>query len=63
MNDQPTDEQVNKAAELFKQGYKHDSGMSLAASGIALRKGNDVWVFGLNGEILHNPQSIVICLN
>jgi len=63
MNAQPTDEQINKAAQLFEQGYEHDSEMSLTTCGVALRKDDDVWVFGFNGEILHNPQSIVICLN
>jgi hypothetical protein len=63
MNDRPTDEQITKMAQLFKQGYRWDKKMSESTCKVVLKKDDDIWLFGLNGEIIHRPQYMIICLN
>lgn len=51
----PTEEQTAKINKLQQDGYKWDKQMSISAAGVILRKGEDIYFFGLDGEILHNP--------
>lgn len=48
--------QLDKIAALDKLGYKWDKTMSLQAAGVVMRKGEDIWFFGLDGSITHNPK-------
>jgi len=56
----PTPEQEAKTEELRKIGYTWDKNKSTAACGVVLTKGDDLYFFGLSGEILHNPDGITI---
>jgi len=51
-----TPEQRKKIEELTAQGYVWHKEDSAAAAGVVLKKGEDVWFFGLGGEIMHNPD-------
>jgi hypothetical protein len=54
------EEQEAKIDELRLQGYiwnKHKSG---ASAGVVLEKGDDLWYFSLDGDIMHNPESLTI---
>jgi len=55
-----TKEQHEKIEELQKQGFKWNKSKSISACGVVLEKDNDIYFFGLNGEILHNPQGNTI---
>lgn len=55
-----TPEQLTKIAELQQVGYKWDKQLSTAYCAVVLNKNNDLWVFGLTGEIDHNPISIKV---
>ena len=54
----PTRAQLDKVFKLRAEGYTWDRGHSIAACGIILKKGNDFYFFGLNGEIMHNPEAL-----
>lgn len=58
----PTKEQDVKMTELKEKGYYWDKRMSIASAGVMLRKGIDIWFFGLDGEIMHSPEGITISL-
>lgn len=58
----PTQEQINKIEELQQQGYKWDKQKSISAAGVVLTKGSDLYFFGLQGEIMHNPTGYSIKL-
>lgn len=60
MSNSPTKEQLDKTNELLSQGYIWDREKSISSAGVVLTKGDDLWWFGLNGEIMHNPDSITI---
>src|SRR5687768_8764010 len=51
-----TPEQGKKIEELQNQGYKWNKEKSAAAAGVILEKREDIWFFGLGGEIMHNPD-------
>jgi hypothetical protein len=53
----PTKEQNDKVEELRIDGYVWDQKDSISAAGVVMRKGEDIWFFGLEGEIMHNPQN------
>jgi hypothetical protein len=57
--DLPTPEQDKKMQELIKQKYKWNKEKSAASAGVVLEKGNDLWFFGLDGEIMHNPDKTI----
>ena len=63
VNATPTAEQDSKMKQLMKQGYMWDKPMSASSAAVVLRKGNDLWFFGMQGEIDHNPQITTIKLN
>ena len=48
-------EQSDKIVEIALQGYKLDMKDSISACGLVYKKGEDIWFFGLEGEIMHNP--------
>lgn len=52
------EEQSKKLHELEAQGYTFDEHMSIAACGVVMAKGNDVYFLGLEGEIMHNPDGL-----
>lgn len=56
-NPEPTQEQKDKLKELSDQGYKVDIKDSISACGVVLKKGNDTWFFGLDGEIEYIGES------
>lgn len=56
----PTKEQLEKTEELRKQGYVWDKNMSIACAGVVMKKGDDIWIFDLEGGIHHNPQMVRI---
>lgn len=58
----PTQEQDDKIQSLERDGYVWDKQKSISAAGVVLTKGKDLWFFGMNGEIMHNPQSVTIKL-
>ena len=58
----PTPEQDKKITEIKAQGYTWDQDMSLSAAGVVFRKGEDIWFFGLDGEVMHNPDGLHIKL-
>lgn len=53
-------QQIEKILELEKQGYMWNREKSILAAGVVYIKGKDLYFFGLNGEILHNPDGITI---
>lgn len=55
-----TKEQLDKIAGLKILGYKWNKAKSLSAVGVIFEKEDDLWFFGLNGEIMHNPDSLTI---
>lgn len=59
----PTAEQEQKISELQDQGYVFDEHHSVAAAGVVLKQADgDFWFFGLDGEIMHNPEGLTIAL-
>jgi len=54
----PTIEQNNKIQMLQKQGYIWDEQLSISYAAVVLKKGDDLWVFGLDGTISNNPKTI-----
>lgn len=54
----PTAEQTAKVEELKELGYTWDKEHSAMACGVVMAKGNDIWFFGLTGEIIHNPDKL-----
>lgn len=63
MSNQPTTEQLDKMEEISFQGYKWDRAKSLSSCGVVMMKGDDMYFFGLTGEIMHNPEGYVIKTN
>ena len=59
----PTKAQVAKIEELKTQGYSFNKDKSLAAAGVIMDKGDDLWFFGLDESIEHNPEYISIILD
>lgn len=57
---QPTEEQNDKIFQLEKQGYKLDEPTSISACGLVYVKGKDIYFFGVDGEIMHNPDGLQI---
>lgn len=57
--DPPTPEQDKKIQELWNQGYRWNKEKSIASAGVVLEKGDDLWFFGLDGEIMHNPDKTI----
>lgn len=49
--------------ELAKQGYKWDKQLSISYAGVVLKKGTDLYVFDLEGNEYHNPETIKISLS
>lgn len=56
----PTKEQLDKTDELRAQGYIWNQAKSISACGVVMEKDNDIWFFGLGGEIMHNPEGLTI---
>jgi hypothetical protein len=54
MSYQPTKEQLDKLVELKKKGYVWDKQMSISCAGVVYKKGEDIWIFDLEGGIHHN---------
>lgn len=52
----PTQEQKDKLEELLAQDYIWDIEKSAASAGVILIKDNDVYFFGLDGTIVHDPE-------
>lgn len=52
----PTKEQMAKLSSLESRGYKWNKELSYAYCAVVMKKGNDLWVFGLEGQIDHNPE-------
>lgn len=52
----PTTEQINKIDELKAQGFTWDQDKSISAAGVIMTKGDKEWFFGLQGEIMENPN-------
>lgn len=70
-DDAPTSRQERKIEDLKKEGYTWDAKHSVAAAGVVLSRGkrkagsiakDDFWFFGMEGEIMHNPDGITIKL-
>lgn len=58
-----TIEQHLKITNLKKIGYKWTKELSCAYAAVVLSKGSDIYVFTLDGEILHNPATTIINTN
>lgn len=43
---------------LFMRGYSWDKKLSIAAAGVALIKGKDLWLFSCDGEVVNDPDFI-----
>jgi hypothetical protein len=57
----PTSLQASIMTHLqFKDKYRHDKAHSVAAAGVVLKRAldGDFWLFGLDGEIMHNPEAL-----
>jgi hypothetical protein len=52
----PTKEQEDKLKEIQSQGYKFDKQLSVSSAAVIMVKGQDIWLFGLDGSIAHNPE-------
>jgi hypothetical protein len=60
MSNMPMQAQLDKIDELKKKGYYWDKEHSIAAAGVIMKHRNgDFWLFGLNGEIMHNPKAFI----
>jgi len=59
MNQEPTQEQLQKIEEIKKQGYTWNKSKSIAAAGVIFEKGEDFYPFGMDGEIEHNPKPLL----
>lgn len=59
-----TKEQIAKIDELFSQGYLWNRIRSACAAGVILEdpQSNDFWFFGMDGEIMHNPEEYSITI-
>ena len=55
-----TIEQHIKINYLKSEGYIWNKQLSAAYCAVVLSKNNDLWVFGLTGEIDHNPVGIKV---
>lgn len=55
-----TQEQHDKMHDLLCSGYTWNRIRSLCAAGVILEKGSDFWFFGLDGEIMHNPEGYAV---
>jgi hypothetical protein len=49
-----------KIQQLWRDGYYWDKQMSCSAAGVIMRKGGDIYFFGLDGEVLHNPKGFSV---
>lgn len=58
----PTPEQLAKTDALRADGYIWNQQKSISAAGVVMEKGDDMWFFGLGGEIMHNPEGPTIRL-
>lgn len=45
---------------LQKEGYVWDQDLSISYAGVVLRKGDDLYVFDMEGNEHHNPEGISI---
>ncbi len=50
-----TQEQNNKIDMLLLEGYRFDNALTIPHNGIVLVKGEEIWVFTLEGDIIQNP--------
>lgn len=60
----PTDLQNQFMNQLQREGYIWDKQHSTAAAGVVVKRQSDgdFWFFGMEGEIMHNPDGITIKL-
>ncbi len=56
----PTKTQLDKIEELKKGGYMWNKLLSAASASVVLAKEDDMWVFGLDESIQHNPEGLPI---
>ena len=54
----PTQEQLTKIDTLKQQGYVWDKQLSISYAAVVLTKSSDLYIFGLDGTISHNPEVI-----
>jgi CRISPR/Cas system CMR subunit Cmr6 (Cas7 group RAMP superfamily) len=52
--------QLDKIEEIKQQGYTWNKALSTSYAAVVMNKGNDIWVFDLDGEIHHNPHIVRI---
>ncbi len=45
---------------LQKEGYVWDQDLSISYAGVVLKKGDDLYVFDMEGNEHHNPEGISI---
>lgn len=55
--------QDRKIEELRGNGYIWDKWLSTSMAAVIWRKSGDVWIFGMDGSIVNNPNTIVIKTN
>lgn len=57
----PTKFQLSLTNALLNQDYKWEKGQSLAAAGVVVKRESDgdFWFFGMEGEIMHNPETLL----
>jgi hypothetical protein len=57
----PTDLQTQFTRHLQDRDYVWDKKHSTAAAGVILKRQSDgdFWLFGLDGEIMHNPEALL----
>lgn len=53
-------EQATKLGQLTEQGYRRDQRLSQITSGIILNKGADTWFLSPDGQIIHNPNPVIL---
>lgn len=53
------DEVDKRIQSLQAEGYKWDKYTSIAAAGVVLRKGNDMYLFDMQYNEYHNPPALL----
>lgn len=49
-----------KISSLKLDGYIWDKQLSISYVGVVMRKGKDIYVFDMEGNVHHNPETLVI---
>lgn len=52
------EQQIAEIDKLRADGYVWNKAKSTSSAGVVLEKGDDLYYFSLDGEIMHNPQSM-----